>query len=165
MVVYLGLGSNIDDREAWLKSAVAGLSRHGVRLRRSASLYHTEPRDNPAQPWFMNTVIEADTDLEPARLLEICMTVERENGRVRAEPAGPRTIDIDVIFYDRQIVNTPDLTVPHPRYFTRRFVLEPLAEIAADFVDPARGVTVSELLQTTTDPGAVERIGPPLSLE
>ena len=162
MVIYLALGSNLADRTSYLKAAVSGLMRHGVEMIRSSSLYHTEPKELLDQPWFLNSVLEAAATLQPRNLLEVCLEVERENGRIRAESNGPRTLDVDIIFYGDQIVETPELVVPHPRYVTRRFVLEPLAEIAPSFRDPVRKITVRELLAASTDPAIVRMAGPPL---
>src|SRR5262249_20265547 len=113
MVVYLALGSNLGDREANLKSAARGLEIRGVHIRRRASLYLTEPRDVLNQPWFLNTVVEADTSLLPEALLAVCLDVEEENQRQRSTDKGPRTVDIDIIFYGTQIIQKPGLVVPH----------------------------------------------------
>src|SRR5262245_47176774 len=129
MVTYLGLGSNVGDRESQIRHAVTALRRAGVHIRRTASLYLTEPRDFLDQPWFVNTVAEADTALEPQELLQTCLTVEREAGRVRSMLKGPRPIDIDILLYESKVIDTPQLIVPHPRYSERRFVLIPLAEL------------------------------------
>ena len=145
MEIYLGLGSNIGDREAQMRSAVAALAEKEVTVRRSASLYATEPRDFEDQPWFLNTVIEVRTLLEPEALLERCLEIERNAGRVRDHSKGPRPIDIDILIYRDRLIDQPNLTVPHPRFRERRFVLEPLQEIAADWIDPVTGKTVAEL--------------------
>jgi 2-amino-4-hydroxy-6-hydroxymethyldihydropteridine diphosphokinase len=162
MVIYLALGSNLGDRRAHLEAAVSGLSQHEVEPVRSSSVYKTEPKELLDQPWFMNCVLEAATTLQPVDLLKICLDVERENGRLRTGKNAPRTLDIDIIFYGRQVVQTPELVVPHPRYATRRFVLEPLAEIAPSFRDPILAVTVQELLAASNDAAAVLKAGPPL---
>lgn len=164
VLTYLALGSNLGNRESHLKAAVAGLSSHAIQPTRCASIYLTEPRDNVDQPWFLNTIIEASTELEPEPLLDACLAVENTNYRVRdaRRVKGPRTIDIDIILYSNQIVQTPRLTIPHPRYTCRRFVLEPLAEIASGFVDPVQLKTVVELLNETQDAGQVRRTAPPL---
>ncbi len=161
-VTYLALGSNLGDRESYLRAAVAGLSRHAVQATRCSSIYSTEPRDNVDQPWFLNTVIEATTALDPTQLLDACLAVERENHRVRSDDKGPRTIDIDIIFYESSAVQTPRLTIPHPRYAHRRFVLEPLAELSGDLVDPVRHKSVKELLELNEDTGEVHKMASPL---
>jgi 2-amino-4-hydroxy-6-hydroxymethyldihydropteridine diphosphokinase len=162
MIVYLALGSNLGDRQAYVLSAIDGLSRRGVQVVRSASLYSTEPKNMPGQPSFLNTVVEANTLLDPEQLLETCLSVEEENFRKRTGGKESRTLDIDIIFYGNRILQKPGLTIPHPEFRNRRFVLEPLAEIASDYVDPVTGKTVRELYEQVNDPGAVQRFGPPL---
>src|SRR5882672_9184631 len=104
MSIVLGLGSNMGDREEHLREALVSLHQRQITVRRSASLYLTEPRDYTDQPWFINTVVDADTNLDPLKLLECCLAVEHEAGRIRNELRGPRPIDIDILFYgDRQI--------------------------------------------------------------
>jgi 2-amino-4-hydroxy-6-hydroxymethyldihydropteridine diphosphokinase len=162
MIVYLALGSNIGDRESHLKGAIRGLSNRGIEIMQSASIYSTEPKDVEDQPWFLNTIIKINTSLQPGELLETCLAVEKENARVRDGIKGPRTLDIDIIFYGVQVIRGPDLVVPHPRFRERRFVLEPLAEIAPDFIDPSSGKAVRQLLQETLDNTKVYRIDVPL---
>ena len=162
MEIYLGLGSNIGDREAQMRAAVAALEARDVTVRRSASLYATEPRDFEEQPWFLNTVVEVRTLLEPEALLERCLEVERAAGRVRDQSKGPRPIDIDILLYRDRMLDQPNLVVPHPRYRERRFVLIPLAELAPNLADPASGLTMQQLLDLCTDTGEVRRHGGPL---
>ena len=160
--MYLALGSNLGDRQAYLSAAIDGLSRGGVQVLRSASLYSTEPQNLPGQPWFLNTVVEVTTSFRPEKLLETCLAVEAENFRKRTGGKESRTLDVDIILYGDTILKQPGLTVPHPEFRNRRFVLEPLAEIAPEFVDPVTGKTVHQLLEGLNDPGAVQRFGPPL---
>jgi len=163
MFVYLALGSNLGDRQAYLSAALDGLSSRGVQVIRSASLYSTEPLSMPAgQPWFLNTVVEVTTSMSPEKLLETCLAIEEENSRKRTGGKESRTLDIDIIFFGDTILKGPGLTIPHPEFRNRRFVLEPLAEIAPDFIDPVTGTTARELLERVNDPGAVQRFGPPL---
>ena len=162
MLVYLALGSNIGDRESHLRSAIPGLSSHGVQILRCASIYSTEPKEVLDQPWFLNTVVEGNTSLNPAELLGSCLAVEEDNFRKRTISKGPRTLDIDIIFHGDEIVRKPGLAIPHPLFSSRRFVLEPLAEIAADFVDPISRKTVRQLLEDTTDNSEVRWVGAPL---
>ena len=158
MIVYLGLGSNIGDREQHLRSGIRGLFEHGVDIIQSASLYSTEPLEVLDQPWFLNTVLEASTNLSPDELLAACLAVERANHRTRDQHKGPRTLDIDILFCGDTIINKPDLTVPHPSLSSRRFVLVPLVEIAPDFVDPFSRRTLRQLLAECPDTATVTRV-------
>jgi len=162
MEIYLGLGSNIGDREAQLRAALIELEQSEVAVRRSASLYATEPRDFEEQPWFLNTVIEVRTLLEPEALLQQCLQIEKQAGRVRDQSRGPRPIDIDILLYKDRLIDQPNLIVPHPRYRERRFVLIPLAELAPDLPDPVCGLTMRQLLDLCPDDGEVRRHGAPL---
>jgi 2-amino-4-hydroxy-6-hydroxymethyldihydropteridine diphosphokinase len=157
--VYLALGSNLGDREQHLRSGISGLAARGIEIVQSAAIYSTEPRDVLDQPWFLNTALKVRTNLPPDRLLQTCLDVEHENGRVRDSSKGPRTLDIDIIFYGSDIVSEPGLTIPHASFSTRRFVLEPLAEIAPDFIDPRSGKTVQQLLDACTDVSRVIQQG------
>jgi 2-amino-4-hydroxy-6-hydroxymethyldihydropteridine diphosphokinase len=162
MSIVLGLGSNMGDRVGHLREAFASLQQRRVTVRRSASLYLTEPRDYTDQPWFINTVAELDTILDPQELLECCLLIEREAGRIRDQSRGPRPIDLDILFYDEQRIQTANLIVPHPRYADRRFVLAPLAELAPEFQDPISGITIQQLLERCPDTGEVRLYAPPL---
>ncbi len=144
--VYLGLGSNVGDREANLREALERLETDGIRVVRRSSLYETEPQDLRDQPWFLNAVVEVETDLFPLQLLAHIQNVEREMGRRRLTPKGPRNIDIDILFYGRSVIHTPELQTPHPRIAQRRFVLEPFSEIAPEFRHPVSGKTAREML-------------------
>jgi 2-amino-4-hydroxy-6-hydroxymethyldihydropteridine diphosphokinase len=144
--VYLGLGSNLGQREANLREAVERLEAAGIRLARRSSLYETEPLELRDQPWFLNAVVEVETDLFPRQLLGCIQNIEREMGRQRVTPKGPRNIDIDLLFYGRSVIDTPELQTPHPRIAERRFVLEPLSEIAPDLRHPVNGKTAHEML-------------------
>jgi 2-amino-4-hydroxy-6-hydroxymethyldihydropteridine diphosphokinase len=140
---YLGLGSNLGDRREHLGTAVALLgTRRGVAVVRTSSVYETDPV-GPPQPDFLNAVAEVDTTLSARKLLDACLGVEAEMGRVRQERWGPRVIDIDVLLYGDERIEEPDLIVPHARMFDRAFVLVPLAELAPDVVMPD-GRTVIE---------------------
>ena len=160
MRVYLALGSNLGVRESYLRSGIRGLERRGVEILRVASLYATEPREVLDQPWFLNTAAEANTELTPNKLLTACLEVEHENQRTRDRAKGPRTLDIDIIFYGNEIIRNTSLTIPHPSFSMRRFVLAPLAEIAPDFVDPTSGKTVAQLLAVCPDRAEVRLVGP-----
>ena len=144
--VYLGLGSNIGDREAMLQAAVRALESPRLHIRRLSPIYETEPMDVPGQHWFLNLVAEAGTDLFPLQLLHHTGKVEALLGRRRLAPKGPRTIDIDIVLYGNAVVTTAALEIPHPRFRDRRFVLAPLADLAPDLRDPVTRKTVKQLL-------------------
>jgi 2-amino-4-hydroxy-6-hydroxymethyldihydropteridine diphosphokinase len=156
-VVFLGLGSNLGDREAAIEDALARLSDRGVRVRERSSNWATEPVGGPPQGEFLNAAAGVLTTLSPEALLAACLDVEREMGRVRTVRNGPRTIDIDVLLYGERRVDEPGLTIPHPRLAERRFVLAPLAEIAAERRHPVLGLTVAELLARCPDRSRVRR--------
>jgi 2-amino-4-hydroxy-6-hydroxymethyldihydropteridine diphosphokinase len=161
---FLALGSNVGDRRAHLVSAVVELDRPNVRVVRTASIYSTEPRGIRDQPWFLNTVVEVFTDLEPRELLGTCQQIENFRSRTREVPNGPRTLDIDIVLFGERIITDDFITIPHPRYTTRRFVLEPLAEIAPDVIDPSCNQSVGEILDRVRDGASVRVYEPPLAL-
>jgi 2-amino-4-hydroxy-6-hydroxymethyldihydropteridine diphosphokinase len=128
---YLGLGSNLGDRRQYLAAAVCALNEEpGLRVEKTSSVYETKPVGVVEQPDFLNLVAQVTTELPAHDLLARCLRIETALGRVRTERWGPRTVDIDVLWYDGQVVNDADLILPHPRMATRAFVLVPLAEIA-----------------------------------
>jgi len=143
---YLSLGSNLGRREANIASALKMLGRK-ARILEVSSLYETEPVGYKEQPWFLNCVCSLETDLSPQALLELAKTVERKLGREPTRRFGPRLIDIDVLFYDDLVLDSPDLVVPHPRLAERAFVLVPLKEIAPNLVHPLSGLTIEELFE------------------
>ena len=144
--VYLALGSNLGDREARLREAVAKLEAAEIHILRRSPVYETEPQDVRDQGWFLNAVVEAETALFPMQLLARTQKIEREMGRQRAKIGGPRSIDLDILLYGNVVIQTPQLEVPHPRMTQRRFVLEPLAALAPDLRHPLTGKTVREML-------------------
>jgi 2-amino-4-hydroxy-6-hydroxymethyldihydropteridine diphosphokinase len=160
--IYLGLGSNVGDREASLRGVVKSLADRDIKVWRSASLYSTEPRDFEDQPWFLNTVIEVRTLLEPEPLLRQCLEIEVAAGRIRGTPKGPRVLDVDILLYKERILEVEGLKIPHPRYRDRRFVLVPLVELAPDLADPASSLTMRQLLDLCPDKGEVHLAGKPL---
>lgn len=131
---FLGLGSNLADRERYLRDAIETL---GDTVTAVSAVYETEPVGGPAgQGHYLNLVVEIETDLAPRELLAVCQRIESAAERVRAERWGPRTLDVDVLWIDGVTMDDDALTVPHPRMRGRRFVLEPLAELAPELVDP-----------------------------
>ena len=155
--VYLSLGSNMGDRAENIARAIAALGQRGVRVTQESSLYETEPLEIREQPWFLNCAIEAETELSPERLMEVLLEIEREMGRERAVPKGPRVIDIDILLYGSDIVRGPALEIPHPRMAERKFVLVPLAEIAGEANHPVAMMTIAEMLEATADRGEVRK--------
>lgn len=147
-LVYISLGSNVGSRETEIASALRRIEGSGIRILRRSSLYETEPRDFVHQPWFLNQVVEGQTHLAPEALLELLLAIEREGGRDRtsAPPRGPRTIDLDVLLYGEAVIETPALSVPHPRLHERRFVLDPLLELRPDLVHPGTRKMLSSYL-------------------
>lgn len=146
---YLSLGSNLDDRERNLRRALDLIVSPDVTLKRVSSLYETEPQDLRRQPWFLNLVAEVQTSLFPMQLLHHVQKIEMQLGRKRIVEKGPRTIDIDIILFGNFVIDTPRLQIPHPRMQDRRFVLEPLAELAPDLRHPVTRRSVREMLAGT----------------
>jgi 2-amino-4-hydroxy-6-hydroxymethyldihydropteridine diphosphokinase len=144
--VYLALGSNLGDRAAALQNAVARMESPELHVLRASRIYETEPRDVVDQPWFLNQVIEAETSFFPRQLLTRLKRLELELGRRPSRPKGPRAVDVDILFYGDAVISAPDLTIPHERMGERRFVLEPLAELAPDLRHPKTGKTIREML-------------------
>ena len=144
--VAIALGSNLGDRRRFLNEAAAALAAVVADLRLS-TFHETDPVGVGAQPRFLNAAAIGRTTLEPADLLTVMLEIERRLGRDRPHAGAPRTVDLDLVLYGDVVLNEPDIVIPHPRFRDRGFVLEPLAEIAADWVDPVSGRTIRELLQ------------------
>ena len=144
IAVYLGLGSNLGNRRDNLDRALDFLSQR-LRIGKVSSIYDTEPVGNINQPRFLNLVCQVYTTLTPIELLALVKGIENKLGRVSGKSNAPRPIDIDILFYGDQVIETPELIVPHPRLAERAFVLIPLAEIALELVHPVSGKTVEEL--------------------
>jgi 2-amino-4-hydroxy-6-hydroxymethyldihydropteridine diphosphokinase len=143
---YLSLGSNVGDRRANLAAALDLLGDGEVEIVRASSIWETEPRDLRRQPWFLNLVAETRTRLFPLQLLHLIHRIEKRLGRRRLVEKGPRTIDIDILLFGNSVMDTPELQIPHPRLTDRRFVLEPLAELAPDLRHPVTRESVAEML-------------------
>lgn len=158
--VYLSLGSNLGDRRAHLEQALERLAAAGVAVRRRSAFYESEPVGTVAQRWFINCVVEVETELMPLALLRLLKRLERQLGRSPASGPQPaaRCIDIDIVAYGTSVVRSPELTIPHPRLAERRFVLEPLRELAPEWRHPLTRQTVGEMLSELTDRSAVRRL-------
>jgi 2-amino-4-hydroxy-6-hydroxymethyldihydropteridine diphosphokinase len=144
-IAYLSLGSNLGSREQNLRGAIRRISALG-RVDAVSSFYETEPVEFTDQPWFLNCVMALETTAEPVQLIHELLRIEQEMGRQRVLKKGPRSIDIDILLFGDAVVNTPELTIPHPEMARRRFVLEPLAEIAPELLHPISQKTVMQLL-------------------
>jgi 2-amino-4-hydroxy-6-hydroxymethyldihydropteridine diphosphokinase len=144
-IAYLSLGSNLGDRAANLREALAQLATAGAVLSTSA-FYETQPVDVPDQPWFLNCVAALETAQTPKELLQTALQVEASMGRMRLRHKGPRNIDVDLLLFGDRVIDEPGLKVPHPAMHQRRFVLEPLAEIAPGARHPGLKKTAKEML-------------------
>jgi 2-amino-4-hydroxy-6-hydroxymethyldihydropteridine diphosphokinase len=157
--VFIALGSNLGDRAGWLWQAQEKLfGAPSVQLVAASSVYETEPVGKIDQPAFLNQVLAVRTTLAPEELLSRLLQVERELGRVRSERWGPRNIDLDLLAFGGRIFKTERLVLPHPELHRRRFVLQPWAEIAPEFIVPGFSVTVEELLENCEDNKRVQKV-------
>ncbi|MBO9614451.1 MAG: 2-amino-4-hydroxy-6-hydroxymethyldihydropteridine diphosphokinase [Dyadobacter sp.] len=156
--VFLLLGSNLGDRGQVLASAREAIAAQAGSIIRQSAIYETEPWGNTDQPVFLNQVLEISTSLLPEDLLRIILNIEHDLGRVRYERWGARVIDIDILYFGQTVMDSARLTLPHPRIQDRRFVLAPLAEIAAGFVHPLLQKTSAQLLEQCPDTSAVSKI-------
>ena len=149
--IFLALGSNLGDRAAHLQKAMEALRSPELEITAVSPVYETAPQGYENQGWYLNLVLEARTFLLPMRLLARCRKIEFALGRRRDLLNGPRTIDIDILFFDRFVIRSPELEVPHPRLAQRRFVLAPLVDIAPDWKDPVHHRLMRDLLPKTAD--------------
>jgi 2-amino-4-hydroxy-6-hydroxymethyldihydropteridine diphosphokinase len=153
--VYIALGSNVGDRKDNLREALRLLVEAGIRILKISSIYETEPVDYLEQAWFLNAVLEAQTDLPALDLLHSLRAIESAMGSKKPFAKGPRLIDLDILLYGTDTIATPEIQVPHPRMLERRFVLVPLAEIAPHLRHPSWPATAQQLLTALKDPSVV----------
>lgn len=155
--VYLALGSNVGGREENIRRAISLLVDSGIEVKKSSALYETEPVDYLDQDWFLNAVLEAETALDPIQLLKLLRGVEQSMGSKKPFAKGPRLIDLDILLYEDQSIDTPELQIPHPRMLLRRFVLVPLVEIAPGLHHPSWPGTAIQMLAKCPDTSEVHR--------
>jgi len=156
-LVYISLGSNVGDRSANLRGTTERLGEVGL-VKAKSGFYETEPVELRDQPWFLNSVVALVTNLTPVELLKKVLAIEHEMGRIRTRDKGPRSIDIDILLFGDQLIEERGLKIPHPAMHQRRFVLEPLAEIAPEVVHPQLRKTARELLAALPAGQAVRRL-------
>lgn len=157
-IVYLSLGSNIGDRVGYIQQATSLLSMHSdINVVTTSSFYESEPWNMDSENWFVNAIVQISTTLSPEKLLYECQRIESQLGRPlnRGSEYSDRTIDIDIIFYDNQILNDEKLTIPHKYFHKRAFMLVPMLEVAEDFVHPFFGKTVESLYEEIEEPEMV----------
>lgn len=156
--VFVLLGSNVGDSRNYLLQAKKAIEQSVGKIFLESSLYRTAPWGNTDQQDFYNQVLAVETNATPQQCLARLLQIEQDMGRVRHEKWAPRTIDIDMLFFDALVLNEPDLVVPHPLLHERRFTLEPLCEIAPELIHPVWRKSVRELLALCEDPGSVEKL-------
>lgn len=162
-IAYIGVGSNIGDRIGYVQQAHCLLNdTDGIQVIESSSLYETEPVGYKDQEWFINAVLKTETILSAEELLNQCFRIENQLGRVRHPELpknGPRTLDLDILFYDNKIINTEIMEIPHPRMHQRAYALVPLLELDADLIHPVINKTISELHENLEEPEEVYLYG------
>jgi 2-amino-4-hydroxy-6-hydroxymethyldihydropteridine diphosphokinase len=158
LIAFIGIGSNLPDPQTNCDAAITHIAAiPECQVLRRASYYRTEPVGFLDQPWFINTVLELRTTLSARELMECLQGVENLMGRKKLAKWGPRIIDLDILLYGQEVINAPDFIVPHPELHRRRFVMEPLFEIAPYVIHPAFGISVAGLMQRLDDNSRVER--------
>ena len=162
-IAYIGVGSNIGDRVGYVQQAHCLLNdTEGIQVLESSSLYETEPVGYKDQEWFINAVLKTETTLSAEELLNQCFRIENQLGRVRHPELpknGPRTLDLDVLFYDNKVINTDIMEIPHPRMHQRAYTLVPLLELDEDMLHPVFNKTISELHENLDEPEEVYLYG------
>ena len=153
--VYLGLGSNLGDKSANLKKAIYYLKKN-IKVVKISAFYKTEPVGYKNQDWFLNCVVEAEAEIKPLDLLKLLKSIEKKLKRVKTIKYGPRTIDIDILFYGDEIIKSKKLIVPHPRMHKRLFVLEPLSRINQNLIHPKIKKTIMELKNNLKNKKSIE---------
>jgi 2-amino-4-hydroxy-6-hydroxymethyldihydropteridine diphosphokinase len=156
--VFLSLGSNLKDRAANLRGAIAALAEADLRVNKISSFYETEPVDYLDQPWFLNCVVEVETSLAPMDLLYALRKIESQLGSKKEFAKGPRLLDMDILLYDDLAVELPELQIPHPRMLQRNFVLAPLAEIAPSLKHPSWSGTAQQMFACSSDQGKIRKL-------
>lgn len=155
--VFIGIGSNLGDKEQNVRKAISFINEK-CKILKMSSLYETEPVGYKEQEWFLNCAIKAETKLEPDELLDFLQSIEKRLGRAKTIKNGPRTIDLDILFYADKKINKPELVIPHPRLHERLFVLAPLKEICPDFIHPISKKSIDELYTFANNPEIVKKI-------
>jgi 2-amino-4-hydroxy-6-hydroxymethyldihydropteridine diphosphokinase len=162
VTAYVGVGSNLGDKEGFCRRAIQLIDRmEGCRVRTVSNLYRTEPVGVQGHDWYLNCVVGLDTLLTPHLMLERLLNLESELGRIRTGKLQPRVIDLDLLLFGQSVVNTLDLVLPHPRMHMRRFVMVPMAEIAPDLLHPVLGLTMKKLLEECPREGQDISLWPP----
>jgi 2-amino-4-hydroxy-6-hydroxymethyldihydropteridine diphosphokinase len=164
--VFIGLGSNLGDRTNYLHKALTEIANSpNIVIKKYSSVYETEPVGKKKQPNFLNMAVELESTLLPQNLLQRLKEIETKIGRTRTEHWGPREIDLDILYYGNETFNDKELQLPHPEITNRKFVLVPMKEIAGEFVDPMRHLSIEELLLRCSDTGEVHKVSLPFDFQ